>query len=139
MTILDTDILSLLFAGHSRVAERFDKEEDEIVSTIVSRIEILEGRFASVMKAEDGTRLLRAQERLRSSEEDDLPIVPLLPFDAPAAAEFDRLLGNKKLKKIGRGDLLIASIALARRATLASRNVRDFRLVPGLRIENWAD
>src|SRR5260370_4271386 len=139
MTILDTDILSLLFAGHPRVTERFDREEDEIVSTIVSRIEILEGRFASVMKAENGTRLLQAQERLRASEEDDLPTVPVLPVNALAAAEFDRLRGNKKLKKIGRGDLLIASIALARRATLASRNLRDFRLVPGLRVENWAD
>jgi len=139
MTILDTDILSLLFADHPRVAERFDREEDEIVSTIVSRIEILEGRFASVMKAEDGTRLLQAQQRPRTSEEDGLPTVPLLPFDAAAAAEFDRLRGNKKLKKIGRGDLFIASIAVARRARLASRNVRDFRLVPGLRVANWAD
>jgi tRNA(fMet)-specific endonuclease VapC len=139
MTILDTDILSLLFADHPRVAERFDREGDEIVSTIVSRIVFLEGRFASVMKAEDGTRLLQAQQRLRTSEEDDRPTVALLPSDAAAAAELDRLRGNKKLKKIGRGDLLIASIALARRATLASRNVRDFRLVPGLRVANRAD
>src|SRR5260370_34695580 len=104
MTILDTDILSLLFAGHPRVTERFDREQDEIVSTIVSRIEILEGRFASVKKAENGTRLLDAQERLRVTEEDDLPTVPLLPIDAVAAAEFERLRANKKLKKIGRGD-----------------------------------
>jgi predicted nucleic acid-binding protein len=90
MNILDTDILSLLFAGHPRVAERFDREENEIVSTIISRIEILEGRFASVMKAEDGTRLMQAQERLRGSEEDDLPMVPLLPVDVPAAAEAPR-------------------------------------------------
>ena len=43
------------------------------------------------------------------------------------------------LKKIGRGDLLIAAVAQARRAKLATRNVRDFQLVPGLRVENWAD
>jgi tRNA(fMet)-specific endonuclease VapC len=73
------------------------------------------------------------------TEDDDLPTVPLLPIDAVAAAEFERLRANNKLKKIGRGDLLIASIALARRATLASRNLRDFRLVPGLRVDNWAD
>jgi tRNA(fMet)-specific endonuclease VapC len=46
---------------------------------------------------------------------------------------------NKKLKKIGRTDLLIASIALARGATLITRNVRHFQLIPGIRIENWAD
>jgi tRNA(fMet)-specific endonuclease VapC len=43
------------------------------------------------------------------------------------------------LKKIGRGDLLIASIALAQKARLATRNLRDFKQVPGLTAENWAN
>jgi tRNA(fMet)-specific endonuclease VapC len=45
----------------------------------------------------------------------------------------------KKLKAIGRKDLLIACIALANRATLVTRNLRDFQAVPGLKLENWAD
>ena len=139
MTILDTDILSMLFAGHLRVAGRFRRERDEVVSTLVSRIEILTGRFASVLKAADGAQLLRAQERLRVSEAEDLSTIRLLPLDASAAAEFDRLRRYKALKKIGRGDLLIAAIALSQRATLATRNLRDFQQVPGLRLENWAD
>jgi tRNA(fMet)-specific endonuclease VapC len=60
-------------------------------------------------------------------------------IDVLAAAEFDRLRPNKKLKKIGRADLLIACIALANRATLVTRNLKHFRLVPGLRVENWVD
>ena len=63
----------------------------------------------------------------------------MFPIDDAAAAEFDRLREHKKLKKIGRGDLLIASIALANRATLVTRNQRDFRLVPGLQLDNWVD
>ena len=63
----------------------------------------------------------------------------MLSFDSGAAVEFNRLRQNKKLKKIGRADLLIAAIALGRRATLVSRNLRDFQQVPGLRVENWAD
>jgi tRNA(fMet)-specific endonuclease VapC len=43
------------------------------------------------------------------------------------------------LLEIGRADLLIASIALSRQATLVTRNLRHFRLIPGLRVENWAD
>jgi tRNA(fMet)-specific endonuclease VapC len=38
-----------------------------------------------------------------------------------------------------RADMLIASIALAHRATLVTRNLRDFRLISGLILENWAD
>ena len=40
---------------------------------------------------------------------------------------------------MGRADLLIAAITLANRATLVTRNLKDFRQVPGLQIENWAD
>jgi tRNA(fMet)-specific endonuclease VapC len=43
------------------------------------------------------------------------------------------------LKKLGRADLLIASIALAHGATLVTRNLRHFHQIPGLYTENWAD
>lgn len=138
MTILDTDIFTLLTDAHPRVAAGFQQCEDAVALTIVTRIEALGGRFAFVMKASDGDQLLIAQQRLQRTEQ-NLAQFLLVPFDAAAAAEFDRLRQHKKLKKIGRADLLIAAIALARRATLASRNLRDFRQVPGLHVENWAD
>lgn len=36
-------------------------------------------------------------------------------------------------------DLRIGSIALSRDGLLLSRNVNDFRQVPGLHVENWLD
>ena len=63
----------------------------------------------------------------------------ILRIEAQAAAEFDRLRQSRKLRKIGRADLLIAAITLGNRATLVSRNLKDFRQVPGLLVENWAD
>jgi tRNA(fMet)-specific endonuclease VapC len=138
MTILDTDTLSLLFANHALVTARYRAETDEVVSTIISRIEVLQGQFATLMKAADGNQLRIGQERLNLAEA-DLSTLRLLPINAGAAIEFDKLLSNKKLKKIGRGDLLIASVALAFRATLVTRNTRDFQEVPGLTIDNWTN
>jgi len=138
MTLLDTDILSLYFAGHGKVEENYENETDDVTTTVITRIEILAGRFASVIKAEDGGKLLYAQRKLRETEE-NLAKLAIMPLDAQAALTFDRLRENKKLKKIGRRDLLIASIALAQNATLVTRNVRHFQQVPGLKFKNWAD
>ncbi|HWG47771.1 MAG TPA: type II toxin-antitoxin system VapC family toxin [Gemmataceae bacterium] len=63
----------------------------------------------------------------------------VLPVEVASVAEFDRLRQDKKLKRIGRADLLIASIALANRAILASRNLKHFRQVPGLQVANWTN
>lgn len=139
MKILDTDILSLLFHNHSRVAERHRQESDEVAVTIVSRIQVFQGRFAMLLKAADGAELLRAQQWLDRAVS-SLQVIPkVLSIDDRVASEFDRLRENKKLNKIGHADLLIAAITLANRGTLVTRNLRDFRQVPGLQVENWAD
>lgn len=137
MFVLDTDTLTHLLLGRERVTEKRAQATAEVVLTVVTRIEVVQGRFASVLKAEDGERLLLAQQRLMETER-DLEKFIVLTVDAAASAEFDRLRRNRKLK-IGRGDLLIAAITLANGATLVTRNQKDFRKVPGLRIENWAD
>jgi tRNA(fMet)-specific endonuclease VapC len=138
MIVLDTDTLTHLIAEHPRVVERYRREVDEVVITIMSRIEVLEGRFATLRKSANGPELKRGQQRLDRAER-DLSAFRVLPINDSAAAEFDRLRQIKKLKKIGRGDLLIAAITLAHRATLVSRNEKDSRQVPGLRVENWID
>jgi tRNA(fMet)-specific endonuclease VapC len=139
MKVLDTDTLTHLFNGHERVVERFENETDDIGTTIVCRIEILKGRFAMLLNAADGQELQRAQQWLDETLENLANIPKLLVIDTASADEFDRLRANKKLKKIGRADLLIASITLANRATLVTRNLKDFRQVPGLQVENWVD
>lgn len=138
MKFLDTDTLSLLLSGHAKVMERAAHEDDDVAVPIVARIEILQGRFASVLKAANGEQLLQAQFWLLESER-YLAGLEVAQIDAVASAEFDQARENKKLKKIGRADLLIACITLANRATLVTRNLRHFQQVPGLRLENWAD
>src|SRR5207249_4883845 len=105
---------------------------------LVTEVEILRGRHEFLLKASDGEQVLRAQQGLDASKQ-LLGTLPIIPLNAAAAAEFDKLRQNKKLKKIGRADLLIAAIALAQRATVITRNVKHFRQVPGLQVENWVD
>lgn len=138
MILLDTDMLTLLFQGHARVQARLRGAEEDAATTIITRIEVLQGRFDSILKAADAAQLLRAYQRLRQSEY-QFTTLPLVPINEAVAKQFEQLARNRKLKKIGRGDLLIASIALAHNATLATRNLRDFKQVPGLKVENWAD
>jgi tRNA(fMet)-specific endonuclease VapC len=138
MILLDTDTVTLLNHGHPRVAARALAATELVAITVVSRIEILRGRWDFLLKAADGEQLQRAQQLLRETEQ-ALNTFVVAPIDAAAAAEFDRLRGDRKVKKIGRADLLIAAITLANRATLITRNLRHFRQVPGLQLDNWAD
>src|SRR5947208_941114 len=61
MIALDTDTLTLLLAEHPQVAERRRRETDEVVVTIVTQVETLLGRFATLLKAADGAELQRGQ------------------------------------------------------------------------------
>jgi tRNA(fMet)-specific endonuclease VapC len=138
MTLLDTDTLTLLLAGNEKVRRRVEQEDDEMAITVVTRIEILQGRFAFLLKAADKAQLQQAVARLEQSER-DLDGLTVVSIDQAAASEFERLRQVKKVKKIGRADLLIASIALANKARLVTRNLQHFQQVPGLQVENWAD
>lgn len=70
MYLRDADTLSLVHADDPRVTQRRHMiPSAEIATSIMTRIEILRGRFDSVLKAADAIRLLQAQQRLLKSEE----------------------------------------------------------------------
>jgi len=139
MHVLDTDTLTYAHAGLARIEDRVRQVgEDNVVTTVITAIEILRGRYEFLLKASDGEQLLRAQQLLQGSEE-LLESVAILQVDAPTSVMFDRLRANRSLRKIGRADLLIACIVLAHSATLVTRNLRHFRDIPGLQLENWMD
>jgi tRNA(fMet)-specific endonuclease VapC len=137
--ILDTDTLTHLHAGHPRVIQHLREVDDpDVVITLITKIEILRGRFDFVLKAASGVELLRAQGLLTRTE-DLLAQISVIPFNDLVSVQFERLQKTNRLRKIGRADLLIASTALAYRATLATRNVRHFHQIPNLKVVNWVD
>lgn len=134
-----TDTLTHLHSGNTNVINRLENLQDEEVAiTIVTKLEILRGRIDYLLKAFSGSDLLKAQE-LFSRSETLLNQLPVILIDPNAANQFDRLQDISKFRKIGRSDLLIASIALANQAQLVTRNLRHFRQIPHLFLENWVD
>lgn len=62
-----------------------------------------------------------------------------LPFDDDAAEHYGSIRAQLKRegRPIGANDLLIASTALAANVALITRNVGEFKRVPGLDVEVW--
>jgi tRNA(fMet)-specific endonuclease VapC len=139
MHLLDTDTITHLYAGQPNVVANLQACDDPFVGiTIVTKIELLRGRIEFILKAATGAELLRAQQLFTHTEE-LLSQTFVLPFNEAAAVQFDALRTTKPYRKIGRADLLIASLALAHRATLVTRNLRHFRQIQGLTVINWVD
>ena len=141
MIILDTDIATLLSYGktdklNKRIATLHKSEK--LALTIITRMEMLDGRIASVKKAADKDELRVAMERFLQTER-LLVSFRRLNVDNAGLTHFESLLKGKKTRKMRRTDMLIACIALAHKTLLVTRNVNDYKNVPGLPVENWAD
>ena len=65
--------------------------------------------------------------------------VAVVPFDEAATAEYGPLRAalERRGSPIGPHDTLIAAHALSLRWRLATHNLREFRRVPGLHVEDW--
>ena len=139
MLILDTDHLSILERGGSAVFPLQLRLEQvpihEVGTTIVNYEEQMRGWLSHAAKAQTPLQIQIAYTLLGKHIETfrDLPV---LSFDAGASNQLDALLRARI--RIGTMDLKIAAICLAQNATLLTRNLKDFRQVPGLRAEDWS-
>jgi len=139
MKVLDSDHVSILARDDTEVSDRLWQRlrqlpDEEFVVTAVTLEEQTRGWLAAIRKQKDVTQQVRFYDRLielfrfyRNWR--------IIRFDDPAAAEFKRL--RQERVRIGTQDLKIASICLIHDATLLSSNLRDFELVPDLRVEDW--
>lgn len=140
MHILDTDTFTHLQKKNQNVLEKLERTEkyDLVGVTIITKAEVLRGRIEFLLKANDAIALEKAQ-RFFIESENLLAQISTIGFEKDSLAKFDELRQNSKFRKIGRADLLIASICLANRAVLITRNVKHFTQFPNLEVENWVD
>ena len=138
MIVLDTDVLSIVQRrggpDYDKLLRRLDVVMDEIVVSIISFEEQMRGWLAFIANARSIIEQPRAYGKLLALV-DDFSSRPILDFDLPCAVEFESLLRQKI--RIGTMDLKIAATAIANNALLISRNLVDFRKVPGLKVEDW--
>jgi tRNA(fMet)-specific endonuclease VapC len=138
MIVLDTDHLSELerrgSAKGTRLLQRLQLQSDPIAATVVSIEEQFRGRLAGINRVPSGPKQVHPYWRL-------VELIAfysgwsILPFDQPAVQRFLDLTAAKI--RIGTMDLKIAAIVLVHQATLLPANLRDFRQVPGLLVEDW--
>lgn len=129
MYALDTNTLVYFFRGEGGVASRLlaAPPRDIAVPSVV------------VFELEVGIARSNQPKKCRGQFDAFLALVTVLPFDhaaARCAAELDAALSDAGTP-IGRMETLIAGSAVARHATLVTHNVREFRRVKGLKIEDW--
>jgi tRNA(fMet)-specific endonuclease VapC len=140
MLILDTDTLTILqhpeCAEYGLLLHRLDAASiaHAVCVTIVSVEEQLRGWLAYIAASRDLERMKGGYERLHFCLE-DLRSREVVLFDDASIARFQDLRESRI--RIGTLDLRIAAITLVHDATLISRNLRDFRKVPGLKVEDW--
>jgi tRNA(fMet)-specific endonuclease VapC len=139
IVLLDTDHISIVqYKGPA--AETLARRLAELPSgagrvSIVSFQEQVRGWLAYLHRARKREQILKGYSNLQELLRYYRAQV-VLPFDDSAMDEFLRL--QQQRIRIGTNDLRIAAIAKAKGVKLLSRNLRDFRVVPGLDVEDWS-
>ena len=138
MIVLDTDVLSIIQdvvePAYGRLVGRLDASGESPIITIVSVEEQMRGWLKYCAGAKTPDQYIGATDQLREWL-DHLTDYPIFPFDAAAATQFKKLKAAKV--RIGTMDLRIAAIVLAHDGLLISSNLKDFRKVPNLHVEDW--
>jgi tRNA(fMet)-specific endonuclease VapC len=127
--LLDTDTCVWLLRGREEVVARVSGHSpDDLAVASMTLAELRYGALRSTAREAQERRV----ELLAGS------LAAVLPFDEPAARTHAELRHALRATPIGERDLVIASVAVSARLTLVTGNVREFRRVPGLAVEDWA-
>lgn len=127
--MLDTD--TCIYVNRtfpSKLLQRFNRLAEQLCISAITLAELRYGAEKSERRLENLEALERFVARLE-----------VLPFSPKAAAHYGQLRVELQRagKPAGAHDMLIGAHARAEGLTLVTNNVREFRRMPGLRVENW--
>ncbi len=113
-TLVDSGVL----VDHLRGHRRFERGDDDLYVSAVTRAELFSGR---------GTEERRVRRLLASMTD--------LPIDVAIAERAGRI---RRQSPVRLPDALIAATAIEHRLTLVARNLRDFASIKGLKVRTPA-
>jgi tRNA(fMet)-specific endonuclease VapC len=135
--VLDTDTIRLLRDKHPLVEARFRavSPPDHTATTAITVHESVMGWHTYILNGQTPKDIEYGYQELARTVH-AFAGLPILGYSVAAIARFEAL---KKLKlTVGRNDLRIAAIALEAGGVVVTRNLRDYRRVPGLTCEDWS-
>lgn len=129
MWVLHTNTLIYFFKGMGRVPEillSHNPGDIAIPSIVLYELEVGIAKSTAPRKRREQLKALTA-------------VTQSLPFGSAEAEAAAHIRANleKQGNSIGPYDLLIAGTAQAHRATLVTRNIREFERIKKLSLENW--
>ena len=127
--LLDTNIVIY-------VLKRRPKEVLDIFNANTSRMAISSITLSELMYGAE--KSLYTDKNLEAVEE-FVSHLEVLPYDAKASQHYGQIKATleKKGQLIGENDIHIAAHAISHGLILVSNNVREFKRVPNLALENW--
>lgn len=138
MIVLDTNVLSALMQQQpdAHAAAWLDRQPAELVW--ITSVTLFEARYGLALLAA-GKRQKDLQQRFEKLLQDDLEN-RVAEFDSSAAAQAAHIAAERKARgrPVDMRDTFIAGIVVARRATLATRNLRHFDDLPVNLVNPWA-
>ncbi|MCL1467122.1 type II toxin-antitoxin system VapC family toxin [Argonema galeatum] len=137
--LLDTDHISFLqrrsSSEFSRLRFRMAQHPiGDFALSVVSFQEQVLGAHNFINRARTNAEIIRGYALLLEIIQ-GFATALVLPFDERAIAVFDELRDRRV--RVSTMDLRIAAIAISRNLVLLTRNISDFRKVPGLVTEDW--
>lgn len=130
--MIDTDVLiGLERTGKDIQARIAGRETEELFLSVISASELLHGVHRAASPRIRSSRLAFVEALLSS--------LPIIEIDLAIARSHANLWSQLEQcgEMIGIHDSWLAATCLAHGLTLVTGNTREFKKVPGLRIEEW--
>ena len=127
--ILDTNIVIYVIKRRPiKVLDVFNKHASRMAISSITLSELIYGAEKS-----------QQVEKNLEAVEDFISHLEVLPYDSKASLHYGKIKFTleKKAAIIGENDIHIAAHAISQGLTLVTNNLKEFKRVPNLALENW--